>query len=408
MVLFVVASAACGLAPSLPFLIVARLVQGTGAALVTPTSLALIREAYGDASQRAKAVAYWALGGSAAAAAGPILGGALAQVDWRLIFFLNLPVGALAIWILTRVAHSPRRVVRFDWTGQVSAVVALAALTFGVIEGGSLGFASPGILCAFGVAGACLVVFLRAQARGRHPMVPLSLFHSRPVSISLCVALITMMGFYGLVFLQSLYFQDLRGASALHTGLLFLPMTALVTLLNPLVARIADTYGRLVPIVGGQIAMAAGLVALAVAPAHTPTIVVALLMIPVGVGGSFTVPPIASLIIDSVAPQQAGTASGVLNTFRQLGGSFGVAVFGAIVAAHTSLLHGLRISYLATAVLLAGTVAASLTLRTSQARQERSSGREGTPEIRASIERCPHDIPLGRRFDMTMNDQKGA
>jgi MFS transporter, DHA2 family, methylenomycin A resistance protein len=368
MVLFVVASAACGLAPSLPFLIVARLVQGTGAALVTPTSLALLREAYEDGSRRAKAVAYWALGGSAAAAAGPILGGALAQVDWRLIFFLNLPVGALAIGILSRVADSPRRVVRFDWTGQVSAVVGLAALTFGVIEGGSLGFASPEIISAFGVAVASFSIFLGAQARGQHPMVPLSLFRARPVSISLCVALITMMGFYGLVFLQSLYFQQLRGESALHTGLLFLPMTALVTVLNPLVAHIAARFGPLVPIIGGQFAMAAGLVALAVAPAHTPTIVVALLMIPVGVGGSFTVPPIASLLLDSVAAQQAGTASGVLNTFRQLGGSFGVAVFGAVVAAQAGLLPGLRISYLVTAVLLAVTAAASLALRSSKAR----------------------------------------
>ncbi|MGH9057306.1 MAG: MFS transporter, partial [Acidimicrobiales bacterium] len=122
MVLFVAASVACGLAPSLPFLVAARLIQGTGAALVTPTSLALIRQAYEDPAQRAKAVTYWALGGSAAAAAGPILGGALAQVDWRLIFFLNLPVGVAAVGILTRVGRSPRRPAPFDWAGQASAV----------------------------------------------------------------------------------------------------------------------------------------------------------------------------------------------------------------------------------------------------------------------------------------------
>lgn len=240
-----------------------------------------------------------------------------------------------------------------------------------MIEGGTLGFESPQIVVAFAVAAIALLVFLVAQARGAHPMIPLSLFRSRQVSISLTVALVTMMGFYGVVFLQSLYFQQLRGATALTAGLLFLPMTALVVVLNPLVARTAAAFGRLVPIVGGQIAMAAGLVALALAPAHTPTILVALLMIPVGVGGSFTVPPIASLILDSVAAAQAGTASGVLNTSRQLGGSFGVAIFGAIVAAQASLLHGLRISFLATAVLLTLTVVATLTLRHSHGPRER-------------------------------------
>ncbi len=175
MVVFVAASAACGLAPSLGFLVAARLVQGAGAALVTPTSLALIREAYHDSGQRARAIAYWAMGGSVAAAAGPVLGGALSQLDWRLIFFLNLPAGALALTVLTRVGTSARRVVPFDWTGQVCAVLALAALTYGVIEGGRQGYGSTPILTAFAVAIAAATVFLAAQARGRHPMVPLEL-----------------------------------------------------------------------------------------------------------------------------------------------------------------------------------------------------------------------------------------
>jgi MFS transporter, DHA2 family, methylenomycin A resistance protein len=108
MVIFVVASAACGLAPSLGVLLAARVAQGIGAALITPTSLALIREAYEDTRQRAKAVAYWALGGSVAAAAGPILGGILTELDWRIIFFINLPVGAVALILLGRLAKSPR------------------------------------------------------------------------------------------------------------------------------------------------------------------------------------------------------------------------------------------------------------------------------------------------------------
>ena len=361
MAVFVAASAACGLAPSLGFLVAARMVQGAGAALVTPTSLALIRQAYHDSAQRARAVAYWAMGGSVAAAAGPVLGGALVQADWRLIFFLNLPVGAAALTVLARVPGSPRRASRFDWTGQASAVLALAGLTYAVIEGGTGGYGSARIVAAFTVAAASFAVFTAAQARGRHPMVPLALLRSRPVAMTLAIAFITMAGFYGVVFLQSLYFQQLRGASAFETGLLFLPMTAMVAILNPVAARTATRFGRLVPIIGGQVLMAAGLVTLSLMPATTPVPLVALAMIPVGVGGSFTVPPVTSLIIDSAPSQLAGTASGVLNTFRQLGGSLGVAVFGAVVA-QTSLLHGLRLSLLATAILLAASAAASLTL----------------------------------------------
>jgi MFS transporter, DHA2 family, methylenomycin A resistance protein len=364
MVLFVAASAACGLAPSLRFLVVARIVQGTGAALVTPTSLSLIREAFDDSRERARAIAFWAMGGSVAAAAGPVLGGLLTQVGWRLIFFANLPVG-LAAGLLARAAPSPRRAVRFDWPGQVSAVLALGALTYALIEGGSAGFGSGRIIAAFLISATSSAVFLVAEHRQRHPMVPLTLFRSRTVAITLSVAFITMAGFYGTVFLQSLYFQEQRGYSPLATGLLFLPMTGLVALTNPLVSKIAQRYGRILPIIAGQAGMATGLVLLALLPLHAPVLAVAAVMVLVGVGGAFTVPPVASLILDSVPGQLGGTASGVLNTFRQMGGSLGVAVFGAVVDASSLFEHGLRISFAGTAVLVAIAAAGTLALRKS-------------------------------------------
>jgi MFS transporter, DHA2 family, methylenomycin A resistance protein len=172
-----------------------------------------------------------------------------------------------------------------------------------------------------------------------------------------------MAGFYGTVFLQSLYFQEQRGYSALATGLLFLPMTGLVALTNPLVARIAQRYGPILPIIAGQAGMATGLLLLALLPLHAPVLAVAAVMIPVGVGGAFTVPPIASLILDAAPGQLGGTASGVLNTFRQMGGSLGVAVFGAIVSASAAFEAGLRFSYAATAALVAIAAAATLALR---------------------------------------------
>jgi DHA2 family methylenomycin A resistance protein-like MFS transporter len=373
MLLFVAASVACGLAPSLGFLIGARLVQGIGAALVTPTSLSLIREAYDDAEERARAIGFWAVGGSIAAAAGPIVGGALAQANWRLIFFLNVPVGVAALAVLTRAADSPRRPARFDRLGQVTAVLGLAALTYGCIQGGSKGFGSAQVVTAFVLAVIAFAAFLQAQSRGRHPMLPLTVFRSRPVAVTLSVAFITMAGFYGMVFLQSLYFQQQRGYSALDTGLLFLPMTGLVAVTSSFVARVVHRFGHLAPIVGGQLGMIAGLVALALLPVHAPVLAVSGLMILVGVGGAFTVPAIASLILESSPGELAGTASGVLNTFRQMGGSLGVAVFGAIVNASAAFASGLRISYVATAALVAATAWACLTLRTRRERHHEAS-----------------------------------
>jgi DHA2 family methylenomycin A resistance protein-like MFS transporter len=363
MIVFVVASVLCGLAPNLPILVAARVLQGVGAALITPTSLALIRQEYTDAAARTRAIAYWAIGGSVAAAAGPILGGALAGLDWRWIFYLNLPVGIIALMVLARLGSSPQRVVPFDWTGQLAAMAALAALTFAVIEGANFGYTSIPVVAAYALTLAGAAVFLTAQARGAHPMVPLDLFRSRQVAVTLGAAFMGMAGFYGLVFVQGLYFQQGRGLDPLTTGLLFLPMTGLVALLNPLAARTALRFGPVVPIVGGQVVMITGLLALALAPTTIPTWGAALLMVPVGVGGSFTVPPLTSLLLDTVPAERAGTASGVLNTARQVGGSLGVAAVGAVLASHADFLAGQRAALFAVAILVAVTAVLSLTLR---------------------------------------------
>lgn len=367
MILFTVASLACGFSPSLPALIAGRILQGIGAAMITPSSLALIREAYHDAVQRGRAIVYWGLGGSVAAAAGPVLGGVLTQVDWRLIFFANLPVGAAALMVLSRVAPSPRRPMPFDWLGQITAVLALASLTYGIIEGAEVGYWSPEILTLFAVCAASATVLLLAQARGRHPMVPLDLFRSRTVSTALAIAVVTMAAFYGVVFLQSLYFQQQRGATALETGLLFLPMTGLVALLNPLAARLMVRFGNVAMIAAGQLLMVLGLAGLWLLPADAPVVLVALVMVPVGVGGSFTVPPIIALVMDNVPAQRAGTASGVVNTARQVGGSLGVAIFGAALASG-GFMDGLRTSLGWTAVVLVILLIASLRLRHGQGR----------------------------------------
>jgi DHA2 family methylenomycin A resistance protein-like MFS transporter len=364
LIVFVAASAACGLAPTLGVLVAARLAQGAGAAVMLPASLTLIRLAYADAAQRARAIAVWAVGGAVASAAGPAVGGFVSLLSWRMIFFINLPVGLVALIMLARVFRSPGRAVPFDWVGQGAAVVGMSALIYGLIEGGAIGFGAPLILGAFGVAAAALATFLLAQARGTHPMVPLELFRSRPVAISLAVGFAFMVGFYGLVFLFSLYFQELRGLSPLAAGLAFMPMTVLSVFVNPLSARIAERFGPRVPIAAGQFLMAAGLLSLCAAVAGAPIWLLSALSILVGLGGSLAVPTVTALLVNSVPAELAGTASGVLNTSRQIGGALSIAIFGTLIAQPGSFLSGMQLSLVLAAVLLIVTASASLLLPT--------------------------------------------
>ena len=360
--LFVAASVACGLAPSLGVLIAARLVQGAGAAVVMPTSLALIREAYPDAAERARAIAVWSLGGAVASAAGPVVGGFLTLLSWRAIFFINLPVGALALFLLIGVARSPRRPAPFDWVGQVTAVLGMGALTYGLIEGGAAGFGAPHVVASVGRGGRGGGRVSRRPGARRAPdgaarAVPL------PTGGRLGgVGFAFTVGFYGLVFLLSLYFQQLRGLSPLATGLAFVPMTALTAIVILVAPRIAARFGPRVPMAAGQFLMAVGLLALCLAVAGGPVWLLAALTIPVGLGAALAVPTLTALLLGSVPAERAGTASGVLNTCRQLGGALAIAIFGALIAHSEGFLHGMQISLVIAALLLLGTATASLSL----------------------------------------------
>jgi DHA2 family methylenomycin A resistance protein-like MFS transporter len=191
------------------------------------------------------------------------------------------------------------------------------------------------------------------------------LFAASPVRLSILTAFVTMAAFYGVVFLQSLYFQQQRGASALVTGLLFLPMSGLVALFNPFMARAMERFGKVLTAVAGQLIMALGLLGLSLLPADAPTFAEALLMVPVGVGGSFTSPPLAALVMDHVPAGLAGTASGVLNTARQLGGTIGVAAIGAVLGSRFDFTSGLR-AVAAMGILLLALAAVSLRLRKTE------------------------------------------
>ncbi|MEW2288358.1 MFS transporter [Streptomyces sp. NPDC047841] len=359
LVLFGVASVACGLAPSLGVLIAARAVQGIGAAVAMPTSMALVRQAFPDPARRARAVGVWAMGGAVAAAAGPVLGGVLSLVSWRAIFWINLPVGALTLLLLARAPHSPTRSAPFDWIGQITAILAMGGLAFGAIEAGAAGFTAPRVPVSLGVAVVALGAFVAAQSKVAHPMVPLALFRSPTVVVATGIGFAFMVGFYGLPFLYSLYFQQQHGLSALGAGVAFLPMMLLSAVLTPFSARVAERTGPRVPVVAGLVLIAAGSIALAAVPASVPVWVTSLLLIPVGLSGPLVMPPTTALLLEHVPAHHTGTAGGVFNTSRQLGGALAVAVFGALLSASGGFEHGLRVSLLlAAAVALAAALAA--------------------------------------------------
>jgi EmrB/QacA subfamily drug resistance transporter len=362
---FVVASVACGLAPGLGALVVARFLQGAAAAVMMPSSMALIGQAYPDPVKRARAVAVWAMGGAVASSSGPVVGGLLTLVSWRSIFFINLPVGAVALIRLTRAERSPRRPAPFDWAGQVTAVLAMGGLTYGAIEAGAAGFTAPRVVIAFAVAVVALVAFVAAQARGAHPMVPLDLFRSRNVLVAVAVGFAFIVGYYGLPFVMSLYLQQLRGQSPFTTGAAFLPMMLIGAILTPFSARIAERLGARVLVTTGLVLMTAGLVILGVVPASTPIWTLAVLMILVGVAGPLVMPPVTAVLLNSVPGHRTGTASGVFNTSRQVGGALAVAVFGALLANQATFMPGLRTSLLLAAGVALAAAAASLLLKTT-------------------------------------------
>lgn len=367
LVIFVLASIACGLAPTIELLVASRLVQGAAAAVMMPSSMSLIGEAYPDAVKRARAVAFWAMGGAVALTSGMVVGGALTLASWRWIFFINVPVGAVALLLLTRTAHSPQRQVPFDWIGQVTAIAAMGGLTFGAIEAGAVGLGARSVIVAFAGAMLALVIFLASQARAAHPMMPLELFRVRPVAIATAVGFAFMVGYFGLPFVMSLYLQQLRALSPFQTSLVFLPMMLIGLALTPFSARIVERLGVRRPVVSGLLLMTAGLAAIALLPASTPIPVLSGLTVLVGLAGPLTAPPIAALLLNSVRPEQAGTASGVYNTSRQVGGALAVAVFGAFLAQPDSFMDGLRTSLLIAAAVALLAATASLRLPSAPA-----------------------------------------
>jgi MFS transporter, DHA2 family, methylenomycin A resistance protein len=375
--IFTLSSAICAVAPSLGLLVAARLAQGVGAALMTPASMALLLAAYPESAERARAIGIWAVGAAVATVSGPLLGGALSLVSWRLIFLINVPVGLLTLLYLGRVPSSPKRPVPFDFIGQAASLLGLTALIWAVIEGGETGYGKVPVVTAFVLASMAFTSFFLAQRHGSHPMVPPALARSPRVVMATAAGFVVIGSFFGMVFLLSLYLQQDRGLTALETGFVFLPMTLLTVWGNVAAGRAAARLGVRVPITVGLVMMFVGLCVLSLALDKAPTVLLAVLVLPIGLGGATASPAVAAMLLDSVPGERIGTASGLLNTSRQLGGALAVAAFGALIA-HRGLAAGARIGLLSAA----GLVGASLVLsRATLRRPWPTAPDEGPPLI---------------------------
>jgi MFS transporter, DHA2 family, methylenomycin A resistance protein len=359
--LFTVASALCALAPAAPSLVAFRVVQGAGAALVVPASLALIRAAYADPAARARAVGAWGGVGGVGAASGPVLGGLLvAAAGWRAVFLVNVPVGLAAVALTLRLAPAPAgRPRRLDPAAQVLAVLALAALTFAVIEAGRA--VTAPVLIAAAVAVAAALAFVATERRVAGPMLPLELFRSRVFSGASAVGLLINLGFYGQLLVVNLGFQGARGWSPLTAGLATLPQGALVSLGSVASGRLTARAGRPGPtMLYGLTLGALGLAGLALAPAAAPYPLLVLPLMAAGLGMSLTMPAATSAAVDAAPDGRAGVAAGVINAARQAGGAIGVALLGSLagVGEGTALLVAAA-AFLAAAAIAARTQALS-------------------------------------------------
>ncbi|WP_371875572.1 MFS transporter [Duganella aceris] len=351
--LFTAASLACAMAPTAMVLNISRAVQGIGAALLVPSSLAILNATYADdKAMLAKAIAWWTASGGLSIAAGPVLGGLLMSVaGWRSIFWVNIPICIAGFWLTSRVVpaaagRDPHR--SLDIKGQLLAIVTLTGFIGAVIEYEALGWqhwlVSGGMLVAAVAAG----VFVWVEANSKSPMLPLGLFRSAPFSGAVLFGVLMNFSYYGVIFVLSFYLQKVRGFSVLHAGLVFLPLTGTFIFANIASGWMQARTGPRTPMILGGLIGASGYALLGwIGISNDATfmqMLPGLALIPAGMG--LGVPAMTTSILSGVEKRQAGTASAVLNTARQVGGAVGVAVFGALVAggANADILSGIRLA----------------------------------------------------------------
>jgi EmrB/QacA subfamily drug resistance transporter len=364
---FTGASLACGLAPNGGFLIGARIVQGLGGALMNPATLSIIAATFAP-RERGRAIGIWAGVSAMALAIGPLVGGLLTEhVNWNWIFFINVPVGLIGLLAIPLFIDESRDTTadqRLDLPGLMTSALGLFSLTYAFIEANSNGWGSARIIGAFAVAAASLVAFVLLERHQRAPMLDLSLFRNRTFGGANAAMLFVGLAMFGTFFYVSLYMQNVLKYSPVQAGASFLPMTILIILIAPRAGALTDR-------VGSRWLVGIGMTLLAVMLFYYTTLGAnetfwALLpgLLLGGIGMGMTMTPVTAAAMSAVSVDKAGVGSAVLNSARQVGGSLGIAVMGAIVAASTDFLTGFHDALRVGSILcLAGAAVAVLAIR---------------------------------------------
>jgi EmrB/QacA subfamily drug resistance transporter len=343
LVVFTGASLACGLAPNGGFLIGARVVQGLGGALMNPATLSIITATFAP-RERGRAIGIWAGVSAMALAIGPLVGGLLVEhVNWHWIFFINVPVGIVGLLtapLFIAETRDQSAEQRLDVPGLAASAVGLFSLTYAFIEANNYGWTSPRILGAFAVAALSLGAFVLLERHQRAPMLDLSLFRNRTFGGANASMLFVGLAMFGTFFYVSLYMQNVLGYSPVQAGASFLPMTLLIIVIAPRAGALTDRVGSRWLVGFGMTMLAVMLFYYSQLGAHESfwAILPGLLIGGVGMGSTMT--PLTAAAMSAVAVDKAGVGSAVLNSARQVGGSLGIAVMGAIVASSSDYLTG--------------------------------------------------------------------
>jgi EmrB/QacA subfamily drug resistance transporter len=343
LVIFTGSSLACGLAESENLLIGARIVQGVGAALMNPATLSIIAATF-PPHQRGMAIGIWAGVSALALAIGPLVGGLLTQhLSWNWIFFVNVPVGILGIvasFVLIKESKDESAEQRLDLPGLLTSGIGLFAFTYALIEANTYGWTSGRIVGAFVVAAAMLCAFVLLEMRQRLPMLDLSLFRNGTFAGANLAILLVALAMFGVFFFVSLYMQGILGYSAVQAGAAFLPMTILIILIAPIAGKASDRIGSRWLMTGGMLLVAAQLVYFSTLGATERYVDLLPGLIVGGMGMALVMTPSAAAAIRALPVDKSGVGSAVLNAFRQVGGSIGIALMGAIMAHEVGGLKG--------------------------------------------------------------------
>ena len=334
-VVFTTASVACGIAPSLEILNIARGVQGLAAATVNVTSLALVSAAFPDPKQKAHAIGIWTAIASVGTAIGPSLGGILVEhLGWRSIFLVNVPVGILVVFLSLRYIAESRdeRSRQLDLPGQALFILAVGALAYALIEGPRSGWGSPLIVTLFAVAATGGFFFLRVERRSPDPMMDISLFRNGEYALAIGTMFVAFFAVYGMLLLMTQYLQNVQGYSPERTGFMLLPFSLVLMIMSPRVGKLVGRYGPRRLILLGISGLILGFLTL-MASGSGNAMLVLLGFTVCGFGAALCVTPITALAMTSVPPQRAGMASGIMSAQPATRSSVGSAVLGPVLAA---------------------------------------------------------------------------